>query len=78
MAGVGRIPFHEPGLRKLLDKHNTCQLPWFASLHKEATALGRVHLVCVATPQRKDSRATDTRSRISPSTPNRLSGNSVN
>ncbi|MEU4094679.1 UDP-glucose/GDP-mannose dehydrogenase family protein [Streptomyces sp. NPDC026673] len=58
---AGRVPFYEPGLEELLAKHTASGRLRFTTSYEEAAAFGRVHFVCVGTPQRKDSDAADLR-----------------
>jgi UDPglucose 6-dehydrogenase len=53
--GAGRVPFHEPGLEELLARHTASGRLRFTTSYEEAAAFGRVHFVCVGTPQRKDT-----------------------
>ncbi|MFG2557760.1 UDP-glucose dehydrogenase family protein [Streptomyces sp. NPDC048496] len=57
----GRIPFHEPGLEKLLGKHLASGRLRFTTSYEEAAAFGQVHFVCVGTPQSYRSDAADVR-----------------
>jgi UDPglucose 6-dehydrogenase len=59
--GAGRAPFHEPALAELLARHTASGRLRFTTSYQEAAAFGRVHFVCVGTPQRKDSDAADLR-----------------
>jgi len=52
---AGRVPFHEPGLAELLGRHTGSGRLRFTTSYEEAAAFGRVHFVCVGTPQRKDT-----------------------
>ncbi|WP_405736860.1 UDP-glucose/GDP-mannose dehydrogenase family protein [Streptomyces sp. NBC_01537] len=52
---AGRVPFHEPGLAELLGRHTASGRLRFTTSYEEAAAFGRVHFVCVGTPQRKDT-----------------------
>jgi UDPglucose 6-dehydrogenase len=49
------VPFHEPGLEELLARHTASGRLRFTTSYEEAAAFGRVHFVCVGTPQRKDT-----------------------
>ncbi|MGX1909668.1 UDP-glucose dehydrogenase family protein [Streptomyces phaeochromogenes] len=57
----GRVPFHEPVLPELLAKHTASGRLRFTTSYEEAAAFGRVHFICVGTPQRKDSGGADLR-----------------
>ena len=52
---AGRVPFHEPGLAELLGRHTGSGRLRFTTSYEAAAAFGRVHFVCVGTPQRKDT-----------------------
>lgn len=58
---AGRVPFHEPGLEDLLARHTASGRLRFTTSYAEAARFGRVHFVCVGTPQRADSGAADLR-----------------
>jgi UDPglucose 6-dehydrogenase len=55
----GEVPFFEPGLPELLDKHINGGRLRFTTSFAEAAEFADVHFVCVGTPQRKGSLAAD-------------------
>ncbi|WP_218566529.1 UDP-glucose dehydrogenase family protein [Vallicoccus soli] len=57
----GRVPFYEPDLEPLLQKHVASGALRFTTSAEEAAAFGDVHFVCVGTPQRKGEHAADLR-----------------
>lgn len=58
---VGKVPFFEPGLDPLLQKHLDTGRLRFTSDLASAAAWGQVHFICVGTPQMKTSHAADLR-----------------
>jgi UDPglucose 6-dehydrogenase len=55
----GTVPFSEPGLDELLDRHvGTGRLRFTGDL-REAAAFADVHFVCVGTPQSRSGRSAD-------------------
>lgn len=56
---AGVLPFHEPGLAELLQKHVESARLRFTSDYAEAGEFGDVHFVGVGTPQRPGSYAAD-------------------
>lgn len=56
---AGVLPFHEPGLADLLQKHVRSGRLRFTTDYAEAGAFGDVHFVGVGTPQRAGSYAAD-------------------
>jgi len=54
-----RLPFFEPGLAALLDRHVRSGRARFTTSLAQAAAFGDVHLVCVGTPQRRDGLGAD-------------------
>ncbi|WP_433919327.1 UDP-glucose/GDP-mannose dehydrogenase family protein [Streptomyces canus] len=56
---VGQVPFHEPGLPELIQKHTASGRLRFTTDYAEAGAFAEVHFVCVGTPQRKGSEGAD-------------------
>jgi len=54
-----RLPFFEPGLAELLERHVRSGRVRFTTSLEEAAAFGDVHLVCVGTPQRRDGLGAD-------------------
>ncbi|MCU1414723.1 MAG: nucleotide sugar dehydrogenase [Microbacteriaceae bacterium] len=58
---AGIIPFFEPGLPELLQKHVASGRLRFTTDLAEATALSDVHFICVGTPQQRGSNAADLR-----------------
>ncbi|WP_462203172.1 UDP-glucose dehydrogenase family protein [Frankia sp. CcWB3] len=58
---VGEVPFFEPGLEGLLRKNLEAGRLAFSSSLAEAADRAEVHFICVGTPQRPDSGATDLR-----------------
>jgi UDPglucose 6-dehydrogenase len=50
-AGSGESPFYEPGLEPLLRKHLELGRLRFTTSIEEVAEFGRVHFVCVGTPQ---------------------------
>ncbi len=55
----GRVPFFEPGLEELLQKHVNSGAVRFTTSYVEAGDFADVHFVCVGTPQRRDGLAAD-------------------
>ncbi|TLQ44253.1 UDP-glucose dehydrogenase family protein [Streptomyces marianii] len=55
----GRLPFYEPGLQELLDRHIATGRLRFTTSYEEAAAFARVHFSCVGTPQSRGSDAAD-------------------
>ncbi|WP_069385500.1 UDP-glucose dehydrogenase family protein [Cellulosimicrobium cellulans] len=58
--GRGEVPFYEPGLAELVERHTASGRLRFTTSAAEAAAFADVHFVCVGTPQRRDSMAADT------------------
>jgi UDPglucose 6-dehydrogenase len=56
---AGEVPFFEPGLPELLDKHIGGGRLSFTTSYAEAAEFADVHFVCVGTPQRAGSMAAD-------------------
>ena len=56
---AGQVPFHEPGLDKLLRKNLAAGRLRFSTSYDEVAAFGDIHFICVGTPQRADSMAAD-------------------
>ncbi|WP_330459313.1 UDP-glucose/GDP-mannose dehydrogenase family protein [Streptomyces sp. NBC_00820] len=56
---AGRVPFHEPGLAELIERHTASGRLRFTTDYAEAGAFGDVHFVCVGTPQRADCAGAD-------------------
>jgi UDPglucose 6-dehydrogenase len=54
---AGKVPFYEPGLDPLLEKHLATGRLRFTSDLEEAARFGDVHFICVGTPQMKTSHA---------------------
>lgn len=57
----GEVPFYEPGLPELLQKHVASGRLRFTTDYDEATSFANVHFVGVGTPQVKGSYAADVR-----------------
>jgi len=57
---AGLLPFSEPGLAELVERHTAAGRPRFTTDPVEAAAFADLHFVCVGTPQRRDSMAADT------------------
>ncbi|MFI2295637.1 UDP-glucose dehydrogenase family protein [Isoptericola sp. NPDC019571] len=57
---AGRLPFYEPGLPELVERHTAAGRLRFTTDPAEAAAFADLHFVCVGTPQRRDSMAADT------------------
>ncbi|MDP9416364.1 MAG: UDP-glucose/GDP-mannose dehydrogenase family protein, partial [Actinomycetota bacterium] len=55
----GQVPFYEPGLEELLQKHLDSGRVRFTTSFAEATDFADIHFVCVGTPQRKDGLGAD-------------------
>ncbi len=55
----GTVPFYEPGLQHLVERHLASGRLRFTTSFAEAAEAGDVHFVCVGTPQRVDSLAAD-------------------
>ena len=55
----GEVPFFEPGLPELLDKHVNGGRLRFTTSFAEVAEFADVHFICVGTPQRKGSLAAD-------------------
>ena len=55
----GHVPFHEPGLDDLLEKHVESGRLRFTDDPIEAAGFGEVHFICVGTPQQQDSLGAD-------------------
>jgi len=58
---AGKVPFFEPGLDELLEKHLLTDRLRFTTDLAEAAAWADVHFICVGTPQQKTSHAADLR-----------------
>ncbi|HEY2043744.1 MAG TPA: UDP-glucose/GDP-mannose dehydrogenase family protein [Jatrophihabitans sp.] len=56
---AGRIPFFEPGLPELLNKHIDSGNLRFTTDYAEAAEFADVHFICVGTPQQKGQYAAD-------------------
>ena len=56
---AGSVPFFEPGLEELLQRHVDSGSLRFTDSSREAAEFGDVHFVCVGTPQLPDSMAAD-------------------
>ncbi len=56
---AGRVPFYEPDLQPLLEKHVSDGRLRFTTSFAEAGQHGDVHFLCVNTPQRSDGFAAD-------------------
>jgi UDPglucose 6-dehydrogenase len=54
-----RLPFHEPGLGRLLRRGLRSRRLRFTTSYDQAAAFGDVHFVCVGTPQRADGDGAD-------------------
>ncbi len=59
MLRRGIVPFAEPGLEEILERHTRSGRLRFTTDLTEATAFGDVHFVCVGTPQSGGSMAAD-------------------
>ncbi len=57
---AGRLPFYEPGLAELVERHTASGRLAFTTDPREAAEFADLHFVCVGTPQRRDSMAADT------------------
>jgi UDPglucose 6-dehydrogenase len=57
LLASGRVPFHEPGLPELLQKHLATGLLRFTTDLAAAVAESDIHFVCVGTPQQSGSSA---------------------
>jgi len=55
----GKIPFFEPGLPELLEKHLNSGKLRFTTDYAEVAEFADAHFVCVGTPQQKGSNAAD-------------------
>src|SRR5438105_10331793 len=55
----GEVPFYEPGLPELLNKHIDSGRLRFTTSYEEVAEFADVHFVCVGTPQRKGELAAD-------------------
>ncbi len=60
MLRRGEVPFYEPGLPELLNKHIDGGKLRFTTSYEEVAEFADVHFVCVGTPQRKGELAADT------------------
>jgi UDPglucose 6-dehydrogenase len=58
---AGDVPFYEPGLPELLQRHVESGRLRFTADAGEAAAFGEVHFLCVGTPQRPGGYAADLR-----------------
>ncbi len=56
---AGRLPFHDPDLKSLLERGLQSGRLRFTTSYPEAAEFGDVHFVCVGTPQRTDSTGAD-------------------
>jgi UDPglucose 6-dehydrogenase len=56
---AGEVPFYEPGLAELINRHVSSGRLRFTTSFAEAGEFGDVHFLCVGTPQRPDSLAAD-------------------
>ena len=59
MLRNGEVPFYEPGLPELLQKHLDGGRLRFTTSYDEVAEFADVHFVCVGTPQRKGELAAD-------------------
>jgi UDPglucose 6-dehydrogenase len=57
----GRIPFYEPDLEALLNKHLASGRLRFTTSYEEVAEFGDVHFLCVGTPQKRGEYAADLR-----------------
>ncbi|MEU6394517.1 UDP-glucose/GDP-mannose dehydrogenase family protein [Streptomyces sp. NPDC046939] len=57
----GRVPFYEPGLAEPLARHVAAGRLRFTTSYEEAAAFGKVHFLCVNTPQRPGGDSADLR-----------------
>ena len=57
---AGRLPFFEPGLAALLERHTASGQLRFTTSVQELADHADVHFICVGTPQRRDGLAADT------------------
>ncbi|MGO9082817.1 MAG: UDP-glucose dehydrogenase family protein [Streptosporangiaceae bacterium] len=55
-AGNGRAPLYEPGLEPLLRKHLAAGRLQFTADYRAAARFGKLHFLCVGTPQSADGR----------------------
>jgi UDPglucose 6-dehydrogenase len=62
LLAQGSVPFFEPGLAELLTRMVCSGALRFSGSLAEAAAFGKVHFICVGTPQLPGSLATDTTS----------------
>jgi UDPglucose 6-dehydrogenase len=58
---AGRVPFYEPELEELLERHIASGRLRFTTDYAQAGAFGDVHFLCVGTPQKKSEFAADMR-----------------
>ncbi len=59
LLSKGQVPFYEPGLDELLDKHLESGKVRFTTSYAEVGAFADVHFICVGTPQRTDGLGAD-------------------
>jgi UDPglucose 6-dehydrogenase len=59
LLASGTVPFYEPGLEELLQRHVATGRLRFTTSYEEIAAFGDVHFLCVQTPQRKGDFAAD-------------------
>lgn len=57
---AGRLPFYEPGLLELVQRHTASGRLRFTTSVRELADHADVHFICVGTPQRQDGPAADT------------------
>ena len=57
---AGRLPFFEPGLAALLERHTASGQLRFTTSVQELADHADVHFICVGTPQRRNGLAADT------------------
>ncbi len=55
----GQVPFYEPGLEALLQRHVVSGRLRFTTSYEEVGEFGDVHFLCVGTPQRKNGLGAD-------------------
>jgi len=60
LLSAGTVPFFEPGLPELLEKHVASGRLRFTDSYEEAAAFGGVHFLCLGTPQKSFGLAADT------------------
>ncbi|KOG10499.1 UDP-glucose 6-dehydrogenase [Streptomyces viridochromogenes] len=54
---AGEVPFYEPGLQELVDRHLRTGRLHFTTSYSEAAAQADIHFICVGTPQGADGAA---------------------